>query len=141
MAFDITMTGTARTRGSGTPSAAVRQVSALQSQMWTDLEETFFNTAEFAEYEQISYLHKGSGSTETYDAIYDDPSMNVSPGTTVEVITPKPQVMIPYHTMRQYPDMGDEITVRGIVYKIDEIVNDGVGVITLFLVRKTGSAN
>lgn len=131
------MTGLTRTRGIGSITAFVIARSALELQMVNDLDECFFNNAEFAV--NCTYTHYNLGTDETYKVIYDDPTQTVLEGTQTQVIALKPQIMIAISQMKQQPTMRDVITLNGIQYTIDEIENDGVGVLTLYLLRKTGS--
>lgn len=137
MAFTANVVGITGSRGIGTLTAYQIARSALQAQMITDLNNVFFNNTEFSE--SISYTHYNLGETKTYKVIYDDPTQTITAGISADKIVLKPQIMISLSHMVQYPGMQDVIKVKGIDYMIEEIENDGVGVLTLYLYRKSGA--
>ena len=136
MAQSANMTGITRTRYLGTISSSILVLSNLQSNMVNDLDNVFFNTDEFAEYSSIQYTHSKSGITETYKAIYDDPTQDIKAGSNTEIIALKPQIQMPLPYMKEEPNINDVLVVRGIRYSIDSYESDGVGVITIYLIRE-----
>lgn len=141
MAQTANMVGLVRTRYLGTIAISVQDLSDLQLHMLTDLENTFFNINDFAEKIPIQYTHARSGNTESYKGIYDNPSQDIRAGSQTEIINAKPQVQFANYQMKQFPTMDDTLKVRGIRYNIDSYEIDGVGVVTIYLVRESQGIN
>lgn len=131
------MIGISRTPAIGAIGVAqFRVMNAFQTQLNTDLDDTFFGETEFAE--PVTYTHYGTGQTVTYRGIFDNPTQELSANAQTESIQLQPQVQIALHQTKQEPSVKDTIKIRGIQYKIESLEKDGVGVATLFLVRETG---
>jgi hypothetical protein len=115
-----------------------RALSKLQEHQYSDLGNVFFNTEEFSE--SIEYYHHGESTPETYVCNFDDPTQEKSYGSNSEITILKPQIMMPLHLMKRWPDTRDKLIVRGITYVIDIIESDGAGVAILQLQRQSSSA-
>ena len=141
MSHTANMVGIARTRYVGITGSSKEVLSNLQIQMKDDLDNVFFNTNEFAEKESIQYIHSKSGVTRIYEAIFDNPSQDVKAGSQTEILGIKPQVQIPSWLMEHQPILNDVLIVKGIRYNIDSYEDDGVGVVTIYLVREGQNIN
>lgn len=98
-----------------------------------DLNNCFFNEAEFAE--QALYQHASLGSTVTYQCLFDDPYTSLSIGGDTEVTTVRPCISVAETSLRHVVVKGDRCTVRGITYFVDDYQSDGVGVVKIYLRR------
>lgn len=105
-------------------------MSNFTDQLDSDLQNVFFNKAEFAE--QISYNPDG-GSPYNIAAIFDNEYESVDPETEQPIISTQPTVLINTNELQAAIGPADTITVRGTVYKFRTDEPNGVGVIRLQL--------
>lgn len=138
MAITVNMVGISSASQVGVIGLVHHVRSEFQVQMRTDLEEVFFSTLEFGN--TCIYKHyqvdRSAYSTAVYQYIYDNPSIDASFGSPVDVIALRPQIQIPLHTLKQYPTTRDIVIIDGISYQVSEYEDDGVGVAILYLQRK-----
>lgn len=107
--------------------------SQFESLLNSDLDRVFFNSSEFAR--PVSYTHI-TGETRVYNAIFDEPFSDVSPGSELSVNITTPQLKIKQDAFVRYPMKGDSLTFKGVIFVVDAIRPDGVGVMLLYLHRK-----
>lgn len=135
MSFTANMVGIARTRYLGTIAAEVVAYTDFQTQLNSDLENVFFNSAEFA-INTVSYTHYGNGEVKVYTVIPDNPTQELTPGIKSSITSHKPFIKIPTHLLIQEPDPNDQIVWKGVRYFIESTEDDGVGVTTFNLTLK-----
>ena len=136
MAIDITVLGVvAPLTPSPIPSVVLTEKNDFMKQMDIDLESTFFNREEFAEKDKNKYTHV-NGQVEYYSIIFDDPTTDLGLGSNVDVTLVKPQAQIIEKQLVNQVAKDDEVIIRGITYRVESYVSDGVGVTTLFLSRR-----
>lgn len=119
----------------GVPGIVFTPQNDFFSIMDQDLQDCFFNQSEFAENDEISYVHE-NGQETTYKAIFDNPTTNINMLSDTDAIMVKPQVMLIEKDLINPVAHNDEITVRGVVYRVDSYMSNGVGIVTVYLVRK-----
>jgi len=133
VSIDLIITGIYRPAVPGLAVSVITPLNPLFVIMEEDLENTFFNDQEFAE--DANYTHK-TGNVTVYKCLYDDPTTNISASSDVEVTLLRPQVMVREKQLQKPVSKGDRLTVRGIRYAVDDYISNGVGILTIFLVKK-----
>lgn len=132
MATVISITGVSASVSVGVITPIITPYNTFFDQMENDLNSVFFNTSEFSEV--AIYTHK-NGQNTTYKCLYDDPTTNISISSD-ELTLIKPQIMIREKIMINPPSKGDKVIIRGIRYVVDNYMSNGVGIMTLYLVKK-----
>lgn len=132
MAFTVTPTGTARSRGNGSPTITVFQESDFQRMLDDDLDGVFIpeDSEDFAI--EVPYTH-AAGETETYQVIFDDPGVSPSVRLDADFRTIQPQIRIAEHRLKRPVKKDDRVRVKGNLYFVEDYESDGVGVTTIFL--------
>jgi hypothetical protein len=97
----------------------------------TDLSDVFFNSQEFAI--TARYYHKALSSWSVYNVIFDDPHTSFSFGEGIDVSTIRPQFQVRESALRHSILKGDRCMINGKTYFVDDYMQDGVGVITVYL--------
>lgn len=133
MAIDISITGIDRPAICGVAVSVLTPLNPFFLIMEEDLEETFFNDQEFAE--DVQYTHS-TGTSTIYKGLYDDPTTSISATSDVEVTLLRPQVMVREKQLQKNVSKKDRLTIRGIRYIVDDYVSNGVGILTIFLIKK-----
>jgi hypothetical protein len=100
--------------------------------MDADLEDSFFNTNEFAE---DCTFRPASDEEYVVRGIFDAPHEEVTPGTA-SVSSIALSVQVAEKSFRDKPLRKDSISIRGKRYAIRDIQPDGVGTLVLFLNEK-----
>jgi hypothetical protein len=136
MATDLHMVGLQISLSIGAPGLVVHVRNSFQDQMLSDLSSVFFNTSEFAQ--TCVYRHYQIDRSEykmvNYPYLLDDPSIDGGL-SNLDILVSQPRIQISKHRFGIYPTTRDSVTVDGIVYQVSNIVDDGVGVVTLYLQR------
>ena len=99
----------------------------------SDLDSVFFNNQEFAR--SVSYTHT-TGESRVYNVIFDEPFIEANPGSEISINITNPQVKIKQDAFVRYPMKGDSLVYKGVIFVVDAIRPDGVGVMLLYLHRK-----
>lgn len=114
----------------GAPHISIQTRTGLHSSMHWDLNNTFFNTDEFAV--TVQYEHQ-SGKTTSYRGIFDNEYASVNPGTMVPTISTNPQLTIMESSCITKCRQGDVVYIKGVHYIVITVEPDGVGCVTLML--------
>ena len=132
MAFVINPVGVDSTAVVGDATAEHIVLNLFNTHLVTDMNDTFFNSKEFAESAQ--YTHK-VGGLKTYSVIFDDPTTNVNFGGGAATFLQKPQIQVKEKLLLNEPQRGDTCVVRGVRYRVENYISNGVGIMTIFLNR------
>lgn len=107
--------------------------SAFFGLLEQDLAGVFFNDYEFSE--PVSF--EVAGDSFSCRAIYDDPKASMGFGAESEYNSIRPQVMVRESQLVRRPTARNSfVTLRGVRYLIDDVLPDGVGVVTIYLKRR-----
>jgi len=131
MAHTITAPGYVRTRGLGTPSALLIGRTDFFEQLETDIDDVFFDQAEFGE--TLSYYHTTLSKWETYKTLFDDPHVSMQSGADAEFNTLRPQAQMQESKLIHPIQKSDKVIMRGVRYSIDDFISDGVGITTIYM--------
>lgn len=129
--MNVTLQGIIRTRQLGPVALAVISAPGFQGMFAADLSSVFFNLGEFAE--TVQYYHQG-GPAAQYAGIFEDPSSYGTPGDLPAVMT-RPQVQLHQEKLVAAVRKGDQLAIRGTLWNVLDVNQDGVGVTTLFIER------
>lgn len=135
MAFTANPITITRVRNIGTISALLVGRTFFENQiMVDDLDNVFFNQTEFGETVQL--YHYNLKKWESYKDIFDDPHVSAQLGSAAEFNTIRPQFQIIKSKLLAPITKKDRVSRRGIERFIEDIVDDGTGVITVYMRRK-----
>lgn len=134
MPFTLRPSGVSRPRQVGSITTTTYKPEGFQACLEDHLSGVFFNTKHFAMVAQ--YTHIGDQEPETYDVIFDDPNEDVGVGLSADFDGLQPQFKIKKSEWKQKPRKEDKVNIKGIVYFVNKVDPDGVGVDTVFLRRK-----
>ena len=135
MAFSIVPTGTARTRGAGSPTIKVYIRDELLDLLEDDINDVFIQPSEGDFAIDVAYTHV-TGETAVLTGIFDDPHTNVNLQSDAEFNTIKPQIRIQESKLLREIKKDDTLEVKGNLYFVENYIGDGVGIIRLFLRKK-----
>lgn len=117
--------------GSITPVVIGR--SDFNSQLELDMECTFFNDQGVFT-ERIMYVHK-TGESTVYMGLINNPHSDFSIVLKNQQSDRRMNIRFQESKLLRQPSEGDVATVRGVKYRVNDVVPDGVGTTTLELQR------
>jgi len=134
MAQTATFAGIARTRETGIPTITLFVRDDFAAQLETDMDQVFIQAAgvDFAENGEMQYTHR-TGEERNYPVIFDNSHASANVRTSAEFSSIRPQVQIQETKLARPIQHDDKAVIRGITYKVEDFVSDGVGVTTIFL--------
>jgi hypothetical protein len=115
------------------PSVVTVGQPGYRGQLRKDLEDVFYNEAEYAEPVTWNYA---DGSTQQITAIFDEEHLAMDFDTGAPAIASEPQIHVPTHKYTSTPGRGDKVVVRNRVFTVKTIEPDGTGVCVVTLLRE-----
>jgi hypothetical protein len=104
----------------------------FMTQLDADLLGNHLNLNEFGE--EVIYTPKSTGVPLTLQALFDEPDVAVQPDTEVAIISKQPQITIREIDLPgERPKKGDQVSVRGKLYKVVDDLSDKLGIIEVLL--------
>ena len=136
MAFTVSPTGTARTRGTGSPTINTYVRDEFLDMLQDDITDVFIqpDNGDFAI--TVSYKHRDESAPVNYPAIFDNPNTSVNVQTDADFNSLKPQLMIKESELKRAIKKDDTVEVKGNIYFVENYISDGVGVTTVYLRHK-----
>ena len=131
MAQTINLIGVEFEIDAGVLALSVVERNVFQEYMHDDLDKVFFNKAEFAN--ECVYTHVRDSEQRTYKCIYDDPTISNASSGTPGLMGWKPFIQISKSWMYKEAERGDQVSIEGKLYIVDEIDDDGFDILTLEL--------
>jgi len=104
--------------------------------MEEDLEDIIFDTDCFAE--NVSYIHT-TGETAIYKSLVNNAFNSASVGMEITSSSREMIIRLQESKLLREPKNNDTVTVRGIKYNVTDKQPDGVGTVTLHLIRDSKS--
>lgn len=138
MAVVVDIEGTTGARGQGVPVVSLYVLDKFGASLRKDLDKVFFpeNGQDFTDdHNTVTYTHY-TGEVGNYPLIVDNPTTTQNLNAQAEIINRKPQFRMAEHRLLRPMKKGDKVILRGVLYYVDVVENDGVGVVTAYLRRK-----
>jgi hypothetical protein len=132
MAHTIALSGIVDLPSVGTAEVLSIALNDFQQLLYVDdMAGVFFN--EDTDTISINYYHSSLGRWVPYTVIYDDPHTSANIGAGYEFNTLRPQFQVPESILSHRILKKDRCVLKGVEYRIDDFISDGVGITTVYL--------
>ena len=131
MAIEINMQSITINGSVVAPSVTITILNSfLQDVYDDDLHNVFFEQTDFGE--PIRWYHSSLNTWENYIGIFDDPKAKINVGSQADFNSLRPQIQIIQSSLKHKILKQDKFKIRNKTYIVDDVIEDGVGVITAF---------
>ena len=132
MAHTIDLSGIVNVPAVGSAELLSVVLNDFQQLLYVDdMTDVFFNTE--TDVLAINYYYSSLDKWLPLTVIYDDPHTSVNIGAGMEFNTLRPQFQVPESSLAHRVLKKDKCILKGVEYRIDDFISDGVGVTTVFL--------